>query len=248
MTPSRTAVRPRRDASAQLRGRAGHQWLRQLGRTAAVTVLLAMIGGTAWLVGWSDVTALERVRVRGAGDALADQVLAAVDAPLGVPLIRVNTGRLEQRARALPELAEVSVHRSWPRSIIVEVTPRMPRAAVQADGVWWLVDAGGVLFGRAADRAAGLPVLEAPSGEDAAATRAAGVAVLTSLPADLGSRVERVSARSAADVRLNLDTGALVLWGSPADADRKAQVLRALLAEDAKRYDVSAPDRPALTP
>jgi cell division protein FtsQ len=91
-------------------------------------------------------------------------------------------------------------------------------------------------------------VLDAPVADGAEATRAAGVAVLTSLPAALNELVATVSAQSEADVRLGLTSGATVLWGDATMGDRKTDVLLALLREGATTYDVSAPERPAITP
>jgi cell division protein FtsQ len=209
---------------------------------------IAVAGTVIWLLGWSDVTRLETVRVEGADAPLAEQVLATAEAPIGGQLIRVDTDAVASRLRELPEIASVSVHRSWPRTLVLSVYARVPAAAISADGSWWLVDAAGVLFGRTDDRPANLPVLTASAESGAEATRAAGVAVLTGLPEQLRELVEQVTAHSAADVQLELSTGATVLWGGPADGADKAAVLLALLAEDATSYDVSAPSRPAITP
>jgi cell division protein FtsQ len=208
----------------------------------------AALGAAIWLVGWSDVTRLETVRVEGAGGPLAEHVSATAEAPIGEQLIRVDTDAVAARVSELPEITSVSVHRSWPRSLVLSVSPRVPAAAIRTDGLWWLVDASGVMFGPADDRPPGLPVIEAPADTEAAATRAAGIAVLTGLPGQVRDLVGTVSAHSPADVRLKLSTGATVNWGGPGDGADKAAVLLALLAEDATTYDVSAPSRPAIIP
>ncbi|HEX6577890.1 MAG TPA: FtsQ-type POTRA domain-containing protein [Jiangellaceae bacterium] len=214
----------------------------------AASMAVAAVAGVVWLVGWSEVMALETVRVEGVDGELAGVVEQVADAPLGDPLVRVDTDAVAARVRDLPELASVSVARSWPRTVVISVTPRVAAAAITDADTWWLVDASGVLFGAAAEQPADLPVLEAPVDAAAGATRAAGVAVLDGLPANLRDLVEAVSAESEADVRIELVDGATVLWGRPELADRKAEVLLALLDQEASIYDVSAPERPAIVP
>ena len=41
-----------------------------------------------------------------------------------------------------------------------------------------------------------------------------------------------------------LRSGATVVWGVARDNERKAAVLRILLKQEAKKYDVSAPNAP----
>jgi cell division protein FtsQ len=217
---------------------------------AVVAVLMGMaaVAGAVWLVGWSKVMALETVRVEGADGGLAGLVERVADAPLGDPLVRVDTDAIAARVRDLPELASVSVVRSWPRTVVISVTPRVAAAAITDADTWWLVDSSGALFGETSEQPADLPVLDAPVDGAASATRAAGVAVLDGLPAGLRDLVGSVSAESEADVRLELVDGATVRWGRPEHADRKAEVLLALLDQEASIYDVSAPARPAIIP
>jgi cell division protein FtsQ len=214
----------------------------------AVLVAVAAVAGAVWLVGWSNVTALETVRVAGADGELAGRIVQVAEAPLGEPLVRVDTDAMAARVRDLPELASVSVARSWPRTVVVSVTPRVPSATIADGDTWWLVDTAGVLFGETSEQPTDLPVLEAPVDADAGATRAVGVAVLRGLPAGVRELVGAVSAESEADVRIELLDGATVRWGGPEHSDRKAEVLLALLDQQASVYDVSAPERPAIIP
>jgi cell division protein FtsQ len=209
------------------------------------------MGWLAWLFGWSDLTALESVRVSGADGLVAEAVLDAADPPLGVQLIRVDTDAVADRVRTVADVEAASVHRSWLRSLTIEVTERVPAAALDDDGAWWQIDESGVLFGESATPPADLPVLVAPAdaSESAMAARAAGVAVLAGLPDDLLELVETVSAPTEASVELTLADGVTVRWGTADDSEHKADVLVALLAaEEGSGYDVSAPDSPAVRP
>ncbi|HEX5994810.1 MAG TPA: FtsQ-type POTRA domain-containing protein [Jiangellales bacterium] len=211
---------------------------------------LAAVGALVWLVGWSDVLALEEVHVTGADDTVEARVVALAAPPIGEPLVTIDTDAMAQAVREMPEVADVSVTRSWPRALTISVQPRTPEAAISDGSSWWQVDADGVLFGNDAEQPDGLPVLAAPTGdtvEDVAA-RAAGVAVLTGLPGELADQVVTVTAETEASVQLTLDSGATVTWGTADQMDDKSEVLLALLAEEATHYDVSAPAKPAIRP
>jgi cell division protein FtsQ len=213
-------------------------------------VALGGVGALVWVVGWSELLALDEVHVSGVDGAVEEDVLAAADAPLGVPLVRVDTAAIADAVRTVPDVADVSVSRSWPRALTISIEPRTPAAAIEDGASWLRVDQAGVLFGSSAEQPADLPVLDAPTGESAAdkAARAAGTAVLTGLPGELSDLVVAVAAESEAAVELSLEGGATVRWGTADQMDRKSEVLLMLLAEDASHYDVSAPSNPAIRP
>ena len=80
---------------------------------------------------------------------------------------------------------------------------------------------------------------------NAALLSRAGV-VATALPPSLRGKVASIQATNADSIRLALKDGDQVFWGSPDESDLKAQVLSALLKQDARTYDVSAPRNPAV--
>jgi cell division protein FtsQ len=222
--------------------------LRRVLAGVGMALAAGAVGAAVWLVAWSDLTALDELRVDGVDGDLVDTVSATADPPFGTPLIRIDTGAIEEAVAELPDVAEVSVHRSWPAAITVTVTPRVAAAAIAAGESWWLVDDTGVLFGEGAEQPDGLPELDAPVDAEAGPARAAGVAVLTGLPAELHDLVVAVAAPTEASVELTLDSGATVLWGTADQLERKAAVLLALLPEEGSHYDVSAPGNPAVRP
>ena len=241
----------RPSAAQRFAARARRRRLRRLLSIVSMLLGLGAVVAIVWAVGWSDLLAVRNVDVDGADDALAAEVKEAAEAPTGTPLVRVEVEPIAERVRELPEVATVEIHRSWPSGLTIEVTPRVGVAAMSDGEEWWSVDEHGVMFGASESRPEGLPVIEAPVEASGRATRAAGVAVVTGLPHDLRVKVEEVRAESEADVRLVLDDGAEVVWGTAERGDDKAEVLAALIAaqdETPRRYDVSAPDRPAVRP
>lgn len=220
-------------------------------RTVMSLLVVAGVGALAWLVWWSSVLSVHNVTVAGAEGDLAADIEEVAEVPLGVPLMRVNTGEVADRVGELPEVGEVEIQRSWPQTLTIEVQPRTPMAAVPDGGRWWSVDEHGVLFNRADKAPKGLPVLNAPTWASARLARATGVAVMSALPASVEKLVKSVQVESAADVRLILKDDVTVLWGTADRSDDKARVLLALMKrqeEPPSSYNVSAPDRPAVVP
>jgi cell division protein FtsQ len=210
-------------------------------------VAVAALGGAVWVLGWSDLVVVEDVRVEGAPGSLAAEVRTAAGAPIGTPLARVDTAGMADRVAAIPAVARVDVDRSWPSALVVRVSPREPLALLRTADGDRAVDRTGVVF-VPVEPVEGLPRLEAPEEEEAASARGAAVGVLSGLPRQLAARVAAVRATTDADVELVLDDGSSVRWGAPDRTARKAEVLAALLTQQAAAYDVSAPERPTVRP
>ncbi|MEZ5115596.1 MAG: FtsQ-type POTRA domain-containing protein [Candidatus Nanopelagicales bacterium] len=115
-----------------------------------------------------------------------------------------------------------------------------PAASPAAGDGGWLVDATGVAYRRVDRVPAGLPWITADEGP----ARQAAAAVVAGLPDKIARRVIAASATTRDDVTLTLRSGAEVRWGSAEQPELKAEVLRALLRQDATWYDVSAPELP----
>ncbi|GAB3303589.1 hypothetical protein GCM10027451_08680 [Geodermatophilus aquaeductus] len=231
--------RPRRDTPADRRRR----------RIVRAVVAVAVVALAWWAVWASPLLAVHQVRVDGATTLTAEQVRSAAGVPEGTPLLRVDVDAAAARVARLPQVADVSVTRGWPRSVVVTVVERRPVAVVEQAGTRSLVDASGVLFdtvtGEAPDGVVPLDV--ASPGPDDPATRSA-LGALVSLPADVRAQVTGARATTGEDVTLTLADGTAVVWGGAEDADDKAAALVALLAQvdsgaldPAATIDVSAP-------
>lgn len=226
--------------------RARHRRLGLALRVLIALIVVAALAGAGWLVGWSSVLALEEVRVDGASGSLAEHVRSTAAAPIGRPLARVDTAAIAARVSGIDDLAAVDVRRSWPNMLVVEVTQRRPAAAIRVDGRWRFVDPTGVIFGTTGERPGDLLWVDAPTGPGQADVRAGAVRVAVALPDQLRDQVERIRARRVADIRVVLAGDVEVIWGDAERSERKAEVLQALLRQEARHYDVSAPDRPAI--
>lgn len=244
----------RRDERTEERMRrrfARRQWARRWGvwrPLLLLVVLVALGGGGVWLVGFSSVLAVEDVVVEGTDFLTAEEVLEAADVQVGVPLARVDTEAVERRVQnTLAPVRRAEVRRDWPHSVTVVVTEREAVAVAEIGGRNRGMDAEGVVFRDYRRAPKDLPRVRIVGDADSEARKQAAT-VLSALPPDLADLVRRVDVETVDHVSLVLTGDRTVLWGSGEFSEEKAAVLAALLqAQDARRYDVSAPGQPVVS-
>ena len=208
---------------------------------AAVVIL-------AWVVFFSPLLALRSggVAVRGAGAAgVADgDVKAAVGEYVGTPLVRLNTGEVESKVRkSLPMVKRAKVTRNFPGGVTVAVTLRKPVACMVEKASCTAIDEDGVRLDVPKSQTSSLPKLKLADGDAPRATSIMG-AVLGALDEGTRRQVASVQVTRAGQVSFTLSDGATVNWGGAEESAVKARVLKGLLSQKAKRYDVSAPHAP----
>lgn len=232
------------DAGPRLRSRRRRSVLTVVLRVTIVVVVLAAVGAATWVVGFSSVLAAREVRVSGADVVSAEDVREAAAVPLGTPLVRLDLDAIHDRVAALAPVAEVRVERAWPDAVTVTVTERAPLFAVRQDDGdrLVLVDAGGTAYLEVAEAPAGMIVAEVPD----RAVLPEVASALAQMPTALLDQVDTVSARTVDSIELSLDGGRTLVWGNAELSAQKAAVATVLLEQPGKRYDVSAPDRPAV--
>ncbi|WP_171171728.1 FtsQ-type POTRA domain-containing protein [Streptomyces sp. I05A-00742] len=222
-------------------------------RVVAAVLLGAGIGWVLYGSSWLRAT---HVEVDGVEVLTADEVREAADAPLGEPLISVDTDAIGERLRKrLPRIESVDVERDWPHGVSVEVTERQPRAILEKGGKFIEIDGMGVRFATVDRPPRKVPrlVMEAPA--DAPGTRRfgrarlerEGVRVSASLPPDVRRDTLVIRVRSYDAITVELTGGRTVVWGSGERGEAKARSLTALMkaARGANHFDVSAPGAPA---
>lgn len=207
-------------------------------------VLLAAVGIVAVAV-FSPALALRSIEVSGTQRIPAADIEDALAGELGTPL-----ALLDER-RVADELGDFALIRSFvvelvpPDTMRVEIVEREPIGVVVSGAVFQLVDPAGVVIESTAARPEGVPLLELPAGDEGR-IREAVAEVLLALPADVLTRVDRITATTRDDVAFSLrDSEQRVVWGAAEDSARKADVLAVLLQHHAGagpgEYDVSAP-------
>jgi cell division protein FtsQ len=248
----RPAARPPRDPErppARPVDRALYRRRRRLALLLAGLVLVVGLGFAVRVLLYdSGLADVEDVQVLGASTVPAGDVLAVAAVQQRTPLAAVDTGGIAARVAALPAVASVDVGRSWPHTVTVTITERVPVATVDTTEGPALVDTTGVVY--RAPAPAGLPRLEGPAATGAPATAAA-VAVLTTLPDAVRTQVQTVRATVAVpgapgQVTLGLTDDREVRWGAADRATEKGAVLVALLTQPGRVYDVTSPDLPTV--
>jgi cell division protein FtsQ len=213
---------------------------RRRAAAAAVVVVTLLLAG--WLLWGTSLLGVREVRVTGAAVLSPAEVRAAAAIPEQTPLLRVRRAEVAARVRQLPPVAAVQVSRSWPGTVVIEVTEREPVAAVPAGGQFQLVDADGVVIQQVGQPPVALPmVVVSEPGPADPATRAA-LTVLAALTPQLSSQLETLTVVGPANIRLELFSGWTVVWGDERDSQTKAQVATALLDRAGEIMDVSAPE------
>ena len=218
------------------------QWWRRWLLWLAGAGLLTLV---VWVVGWSPLLGVDDVEVSGVTGAEQRAVAELAAVPVGTPLARVDTDDVAARVRTRITVAEVSVRRSWPGTLSVDVVARTAALVVtNPQGRLEVVDPEGISFAVVRTAPKGVPVAKAtgPKGMSPGALQSS-LALLEALPADIGAKVTSLTVSSADLVTFTLGSRTVV-WGSGEASERKVEILQALLRTKAKVIDVSAPDTP----
>ncbi|MGQ0775003.1 MAG: cell division protein FtsQ/DivIB [Pseudonocardiales bacterium] len=229
--------RPRR------RGHHRRGWLIAVGLVAIVVLVCAV----AWVLLGSSLFDARSVQVIGTRELSADEVRAAAAVPLGVSILRLDTGEIEAAVAAVPRVAAVKVSCTFGGTVRIAVTERTPIAVRSTPDGIHLVDVTGTDYAKVADAPPGLPELRVARIDPGDSPTIAAITVLTGLPEPLRIQVLSVAANSPADVVLRLADDREVRWGGIEAADRKAATLTALLTQSGHIYDLSSPDLPTIS-
>nr|WP_240977573.1 FtsQ-type POTRA domain-containing protein [Knoellia sp. DB2414S] len=189
--------------------------------------------------------AVRTVEVVGvpAGEVAPIRDLAQV--PVGQPLARVDTAAVADRVTQRATVADVSIERSWPGTLVIHASPRTPFLVVKnPQGQLQVVDETGVAYAVVRQAPKGVPVVSAAT--SAALSREAlqaAVSVVRVLPAATQDKVSAVTVSGAGLVTLKIGSTSVV-WGGLDEPDRKLEIVQALLKGKPKVIDVSAPETP----
>lgn len=228
-----------------------------------LVALVAVLAGVVALA-LSPVLDVDVVEVAGTKEVTVAAVKAASGIDAGDQLVLVDRAEVASRVRAIPWVADVSVDRSWPGTIVITVVERTAVAGfVGADGRLALVDAEGRILDVVAPEEAGpRPVvisgLESPGrpGAYVAAEAITPLLVATSLPPAVADRVGEVAVEEDGDLTLLLEPagdqpGPRVLLGGGDRLAQKVASLTTLLARvdlaGVVSIDLEVPSAPALT-
>ena len=230
---------------ARFAGRAAQVRRRPWLMAAWLAATLALLAGGVWLVEFSPALTVRSVRVEGVPPQLVADITRRAAVTMGTPLARVDTAAVSRRVIASAKLAEVAVSRSWPSTIVISASPRVPVLAVKnPQGQVQVVDSQGVAYATVSVPPKEVPLINAVENPPSRDSLRAGIAVLNALSSSQRVRVSNVTVSGANLVTLQLQ-GVTVVWGGASEPQLKVKVLTALLRQKGVRtIDVSAPRTP----
>ena len=227
---------------------ARRQWARRWLAWRGIVVLLlvaAFLTGAVWLVFFSSVLVVKGVEIDGLNVLSRDAVRHVAAVPMGEPLATVPLDEIEARVEGLAPVKSADVVRSWPNQVRIAVRERKAVAVVDRGGVVSGLDDEGILFRTYPSVPGTLPVVRIATGTRPEALAEA-AQVVAALPGNLAAKIDHVSVETVDSISLEMRNGRSIFWGSAAESDEKAAVIRALLRQDASVYDVSVPGQPTI--
>jgi cell division protein FtsQ len=224
------------------RRRNAGRW-RRVRTVALLLLVLGVVAGAVWLVFFSSHVAVRGTTVSGNPTVGEERIEYAAEVPTGTPLARVDLEAIRARVESIPAVRRAEVSRSWPHTVHITVTERLPVAVIDQGAGLKALDADGVLFGSYETRPRNLPLVRTTPDTEGEALEE-GARVIDALPAGVARRVDVVEVSSVDEIELVLGSGRRVLWGSAEASDQKAEVLAVLLKRPGNQIDVSVPGRP----
>jgi cell division septal protein FtsQ len=207
-------------------------------RSLIAGLVVALLAGSAYVLGYSTFFTVTSVEVIGSTRALDTGVVK------GQKLARVEPRAIATKLEKLDWVKSADVSRNWINGkVVVELTSRTPIATFENK----VIDSTAASFVPQGSRPEGLIQIQAATLEEAKKA----VNFLTQLPEELKSSLTVVKVRgSGALVLITQSNGKdiEIRWGSNSENELKLKVYKALIAlpenADIKRVDVSAPNAP----
>lgn len=218
-------------------------WLLAAWIAGALTLLAAGV----WLVELSPVLVVRSVRVEGVPSGEAPTIVARAGVPMGRPLARVDTSSIARRVSASAVLAEVTVSRSYPSTILISASPKVPvLAAKDPQGQVHVVDSRGIAYATVDVAPKGVPLIHTVENPSSMESMRAAMAVLQALSSKQRGQVTNVTVLGPNMVTLQLGS-VKVVWGGAYEPELKVKVMTALLRQKGvETIDVSAPRTPVI--
>ena len=198
------------------------------------------------MVEFSPVLVTHSVRVEGVPVGEVSTIVGRAAVPMGTPLAKVDTLAIARRVIATRTLAEVTVSRSWPSTIVISARLRVPVLAVKdPQGQVQVVDSQGDAYAIVSAPPKGVPLISTVESPPSKESLRAAISVLQALPSGQRSAVTDVAVLGANMVTFKL--GAVsVMWGGASEPELKVKVMTDLLRQKGVgTIDVSAPHTPA---
>ena len=199
---------------------------------AIVFIATVLLGAAAVTLTRSPYFAAHRIEVRGTSHVTRPEVLRIAGITPGTNVFTLDAGSAEARLERDPWIAQATVTKDLPSTLVIDIDERVAVAVVETGGALRLVADDGALLEAALPRtAAGLPTIASTEpgvqpGPDAIGGAARAIAAMGP---SLRGRIHGVSILSDGQLRVDLSSGAEVAYGEAVELSEKAMALRALL-------------------
>lgn len=211
---------------------------KKIGIIAAVIVLVLAV--IAAVVVWTvPVFGVRTIEVTGNQHVPTPHVQELTGIAEGDNLVRVDTGEVAAQVVSDPWVDSVTVTRSLPSTIRVEIVERAAVAYTDtADGTT-LIDASGVPF-----------VIDAPpptainitgDGSEDEQVLAGAVDIAAALPEELREMVAHLHADDEFSYTLVLHDDRRILWGSSTDNANKALAMETVVTQEGQEWNITDP-------
>lgn len=227
---------------------------------ALVILIVLLVGAGAGYIylSHSSFFAIEEISVKGAEHLTADDVAELADVPEHTTLLNVDTEGIKQRFCEDAWVQDVTIHRSFPHTLVIDVTERTIAAvaevpssdarstrnwAISSDGVWLMPipepdsEAGALVNPKIyEDAEAVLHITDIPYGEQPEiGTHCSdpnvncAIEIVSGLTTDLSDQVRTVKATDSASTTLLLDNGVEIAFGDAESIREKERICIELL-------------------
>lgn len=220
-------------------------------RWVGIGIVVAIV--LALLVYFLPVIRVSDIQVEGAVNADAKEITATSEIAQSENILRLDTDRAAQRVSSLPWIKRVTVARSFPSTVKIQIEEHQPVGVLKKDGEPLVVDkeGNGFLSGIEPDGAVPFDKVKV---DDTVAIKAAAKAVVALTPENRDA-LTKVEAPSAEEITMVFSTGEnddqhdgedkTIYWGSADRANEKAEATRIVLGREEPRWNISNPAMPS---
>ena len=211
----------------------------------AFAVLAAML----LVAVYSPILSLKQISVEGTSRVDPAEVQAAVADQIGKPLALVDFDAITAELGEFPLIRSYVTETLPPDALVIRIEEREPVAVRERGSNWELIDPAGIVIDAVPEIPEGMPILRAGDDPESASFRSS-VEVLLSLSDKMLARVKSVTATTADDVSLELNSGQNVIWGNADRSELKTITLTAIMKKQKQidktdvDYNLSSPTTP----
>ncbi|MDO5075928.1 cell division protein FtsQ/DivIB [Corynebacterium sp.] len=201
--------------------------------TAVIVIVAAVVA-----VFFTPLFTVQNFQVQGQSKVSVDEVVEATNIREGDILASVDAHRAANDVAQLPWVAKATVSRSWPDTIVVDVSERQAVLYVHRKDGDHLVDTSGTAF--LIDTPPDGSVEIRGTDEDDPELFGKLSDILENL-GEVRGQVEAIEVKDPYDVVVLFDDGRVVEWGAPENNGDKAVATRIALQREGQRWNVSDP-------